>query len=127
VAVVVDTTDEWGRSIVRGIGNYSRACGSWRIWLWPWGRGAPMPLSATWDGHGIIAGLYNHGLARALTAIKKPMVNVSAVRIQNVSRPCLPCRIPGLVNSAELDTHLISLTAFLLGVLMALCFNLQST
>ncbi|OGV68314.1 MAG: hypothetical protein A2283_13455 [Lentisphaerae bacterium RIFOXYA12_FULL_48_11] len=87
VAVVVDTTDEWGRSIVRGIGNYSRACGSWRVWLWSWGRNAPMPLPAKWDGHGIIAGVYNHDLARALSAIRKPIVNISASRIQDVNLP----------------------------------------
>lgn len=87
MAVVVDTTDEWGRSIVRGIGKYARTCGSWRIWLWSWGRRAPMPLPVTWGGHGIIAGVYNHDLAKTLTAIKKPIVNISAARIQDMDLP----------------------------------------
>ncbi|MBI5820730.1 MAG: XylR family transcriptional regulator [Verrucomicrobia bacterium] len=89
VAVLVDTTDEWGRSVVRGIGKYAMVCGSWRVWLWSWGRNAPVPLAATWAGDGIIAGVYNEGIAHALKAIRKPIVNVSISRTPGLNLPRL--------------------------------------
>ncbi len=87
MAILVETSNTWGRAIIRGIGNYTRANEPWHLWVQAWGRGAPIPLPQTWRGQGIIADVWSPAHARFIDAIGVPVVNVSGVQLKGLSFP----------------------------------------
>ena len=87
VAVVVETSNGWGRAIVRGIGKYVRTHRPWHIWIDAWGLGAPIPLPGAWRGDGIIADVCSPAMARYLAGTRVPIVNVSVFGFQGVKFP----------------------------------------
>jgi LacI family transcriptional regulator len=57
VALLVETSREYGRNLLRGITRYHRECPRWSIFFQPNGLGEPPPAwLRTWRGDGIIPG-----------------------------------------------------------------------
>ena len=87
VAVIVETSNGWGRAIVKGIGKYIHKHQPWHTWIDAWGLGAPSPLPGKWRGDGIIADVCSSAMARHLEATGASVVNVSVFNFKNVKFP----------------------------------------
>ncbi len=87
VALLVDTATGWGRRVVRGIGRYVRKHGPWDIWIEERDQRAALRLPTAWQGEGIIARVPNYSTAGHVVAAGVPVVNVSAVELQEVELP----------------------------------------
>jgi LacI family transcriptional regulator len=82
VALLIETSNEYARDLLRGIITYIREHRPWSIYLSEQGRGgAPPAWLRHWDGHGIIARIENRHIARAVRATGLPAVDVSAARL----------------------------------------------
>jgi LacI family transcriptional regulator len=82
VALLIETSNEYARDLLRGIIAYIREHRPWSIYLSEQGRGgAPPAWLRHWDGHGIIARIENRHIARAVRATGLPAVDVSAARL----------------------------------------------
>lgn len=88
IALLVETSREAGRAMLRGIAEGARAVGNWRLFhhertlregLPPWMRG--------WKGHGVIARIENPCLAREIRRLGLPAVDLrGAFEIEGVAR-----------------------------------------
>jgi len=87
VAVIVETSNGWGRAIVRGISRYVRTHRPWFIWIDAWGLGAPIPLPKAWRGDGIIADVCSPAMASCLANVGAPVVNVSVFAFRGAEYP----------------------------------------
>ncbi len=77
VAVIVETSKEYGRGLLRGIGRFIRANGPWSIFLEERGVDEPVPeWLPRFKGHGIIARVSDARMARAVSAVSVPIVNL---------------------------------------------------
>jgi len=79
VAVLVDTSTEWGRGIHAGIHKYDIANGPWQLFVESRGLEQSMLVPHGWDGDGIIARIGNLDMAKDLRALGIPVVNVSGL------------------------------------------------
>lgn len=87
VALLIETSNHYGRELLRGIRAWEQAHGPWALRLVEQSRGATVPRwLRTWHGDGVIARVEDAGIARALRATKLPVVDVSAA----VARPVFP-------------------------------------
>lgn len=87
VALLIETSNHYGRELLRGIRAWEQAHGPWALRLVEQGRGANVPRwLRTWQGDGVIARVENPAIARALQASELPVVDVSAA----VARPLFP-------------------------------------
>jgi LacI family transcriptional regulator len=82
VALLIETSNEYARGLLRGIVAYIREHQAWSLYLSEHNRGdrAPAWLS-TWNGSGIIARIENNEIAEGLRKLAIPMVDVSAARL----------------------------------------------
>lgn len=79
VALLIETSNRYGRQLLRGIRQWEHEYGPWALRLVEQGRGATVPgWLKTWDGDGIIARAEHRGIAQALKATGIPVVDVSA-------------------------------------------------
>jgi LacI family transcriptional regulator len=79
VALLIETSNSYGRDLLYGIRAWIREHEPWAIRLWEQGRGAEVPAWLNrWPGHGIIARVENETIATALKATGLPVVDVSA-------------------------------------------------
>ncbi len=93
VALLVETSREYGRGLLRGIIRYQRKHGPWSITFQPHGLGEPPPAwLRTWKGDGIIARINDTATARALLRLKIPLIDLRA------SLPGLNLPIVGIDN-----------------------------
>lgn len=77
VAVIVETSKEYGRGVLRGIARFLRGNGPWSIFIQDRGVEDPAPgWLARFEGHGIIACVSDARMARAVRAISIPIVNL---------------------------------------------------
>lgn len=77
VALLIESSRTYGRSILRGIAGYTRIQGGWSV-FWQERElhsGIPGWLK-TWQGDGIIARIENPRMARELLRLKIPVVDV---------------------------------------------------
>jgi len=82
VALLIETSNEYARGLLRGIMAYIREHDPWSIHLPEQGRGdAPPRWLAGWHGDGIIARIENERIARAVVRVGVPTVDVSAARL----------------------------------------------
>ena len=87
VALLIETSNHYGRELLRGIRQWEREHGPWALRFVEQGRGATVPRwLKDWQGHGVIARVENAGIARSLKATGLPVVDVSAA----VGRPVFP-------------------------------------
>lgn len=87
VALLVETSNAYGRSLIKGVIHYMRKHGPWSVQLFEqdWG-GQPENFIRTWKGDGVIARIETPTMADALRQLKVPMVDVSSARLV----PALP-------------------------------------
>jgi len=87
VAVLVDTSTGWGRRMIRGVTGYANKQGPWHLWAEARGRSEHLRLPPDWAGDGIIARISTQRMAEALNALNVPVVNVSAIPLQDCNYP----------------------------------------
>jgi LacI family transcriptional regulator len=76
VALIVETSLEPGRGMLRGIGEYLRAHGPWSVYYEPRGLDdRPPAWLRTWRGHGIIARLSSPSITHAVLETGVPVVD----------------------------------------------------
>jgi LacI family transcriptional regulator len=88
VALLVDTSTDFGRRLIRGIASYSQQRGRWDLWIEPRGQQAPGRLPRGWSGDGVIARVASREIARHLPA---KIVNISAARVPGTRFPTVKC------------------------------------
>ena len=82
VALLIETSNAYGRGLLRGVVAYAREHRPWSFYFVEQGRGdAPPPWLAKWDGDGIIARIENPRIARAVAESGLPAVDISAARL----------------------------------------------
>ena len=82
VALLVETSNAYGRGLVHGVVNYVREHRPWSFQMMEQGRGDDPPAwLAGWDGDGIIARIETPRIARAVVKSGLPVVDLSAARL----------------------------------------------
>ncbi|MCA9235098.1 MAG: substrate-binding domain-containing protein [Planctomycetales bacterium] len=79
VAVLVETDDSWGCSVIRGIYDYSRRQGPWNLLIDPSDRGQRPLLPDRWNGDGVIARLSSRLQVDQILSRGLPIVNVDTL------------------------------------------------
>lgn len=77
VALLVQTTSEWHRQLLRGVAEYAREHGPWDLHIEPRGLLETMHLPRGWRGDGVIMRLVDRDQERAIRRRGLPAVNVS--------------------------------------------------
>lgn len=81
VALLIETSNGYARSILHGVEDYIRSHHPWHIFLAERRRGdAPPQWLNDWDGDGIIARIENKAIAQVLQRAKQPVVDLSSYR-----------------------------------------------
>ena len=79
VALLIESSNVYGRELLRGIRSWSRENDSWSFRLVEQGRGAMKPgWLSSWEGDGVIARVENEAIQAFLKSMKLPVVDVSA-------------------------------------------------
>ena len=81
VAVLVETDDSWGRSVIQGIADYAQQHGSWTLVIDPRDREARPALPEEWAGDGTIVRLGNGRQANQIRRAAAPAVNVDTLML----------------------------------------------
>lgn len=82
VALLIETSNAYGRGLLRGVVAYVREHRPWSFYFAEQGRGERPPAWLDgWDGDGIIARIENPSIARAVERAKLPAVDISAARL----------------------------------------------
>ncbi|MEI6235314.1 MAG: DNA-binding transcriptional regulator [Planctomycetota bacterium] len=82
VALLIETSNAYGRGLLRGVVAYAREHRPWSFYFVEQGRGDPPPQwLSSWDGDGIIARIENERIARAVAESGLPAVDISAARL----------------------------------------------
>jgi LacI family transcriptional regulator len=77
VALLVETSREYGRGLIRGITRYHREHGPWSIYFKPHGLGEPPPRwLKTWRGDGILARINDRRMAEVVLDTGLPAVDL---------------------------------------------------
>ncbi|HEY0966977.1 MAG TPA: DNA-binding transcriptional regulator [Opitutaceae bacterium] len=77
IALLVETSREYGRGILRGVIRYQHEHEPWSIYFKPQGLGArPPPWLNAWRGDGILARINDRPMARALSSTSVPVVDL---------------------------------------------------
>jgi LacI family transcriptional regulator len=74
VALLLETSTEYGRGLLRGIVRYSRLHGPWSLYLAPGHVEQVLPRAKSWDGDGIIGRIRTPEMARAVLSAGLPFV-----------------------------------------------------
>jgi LacI family transcriptional regulator len=78
---VIETSNAYARGLLAGIKEFIRSHGPWNVHITEYGRGAHVPKWMTdWAGDGILARVETKQIAKALSAIPVPVVDVSSHR-----------------------------------------------
>lgn len=81
VALLIETSNRYGRDLLRGVHEWNQANGRWSIRLVEQARLAKLPSWLdTWSGDGIIARVDSWRASKVLARLGKPVVDVSAER-----------------------------------------------
>ena len=82
VVLLIETSNAYARGLLGGIQAYVRENKPWSIYLAEHGRGdMPPAWLSRWKGDGVIARIENAAIARAIAALKIPVVDMSAGRL----------------------------------------------
>ncbi len=82
VALLIETSNAYGRGLLRGVVAYVREHRPWSFYFVEQGRGdLPPEWLAGWDGDGIIARIENPRIAKAVADSRLPAVDISAARL----------------------------------------------
>ena len=79
VALLIETSREYGRGLLRGIIRYHQEHGPWSIYFKPHGLGDPPPSwLKSWHGDGILARVEGRDMADAILRAKVPAIDLRA-------------------------------------------------
>jgi LacI family transcriptional regulator len=80
VALLIETSNSYGRGLLRGVHAYLREHDTWSTYLSEQARGDAPPfwLNRSWQGDGIIARIENKRIARTVRQTGLPVINVSS-------------------------------------------------
>lgn len=90
VAVLVDTSNEWGRRLVKGVSSYAIKHGPWKLWVNPTGQ---VSLPSNWNGAGVIAPLESAADVQRLSRPNRAIVNVSAESFADFKIPTVTSNV----------------------------------
>ena len=79
IAVLVETDDTWGRSVVRGIANWARTEANWTLLIDPRDAHGRLRIPRGWSGDGIIARLSGKVQAEHVRRAAVPTVDVETL------------------------------------------------
>lgn len=79
VAVLVETEDSWGCSVIRGIHDYSQDHGHWNLLIDPRDHESRTALPDLWEGDGIIARIGSRVQLEQIHDRPEPKINVDTV------------------------------------------------
>jgi len=74
VALLLETSTEYGRGLLRGIVRYSRLHGPWSLYVAPGHLEQALPKAKSWSGTGIIARIRSAEMAKLIRATGLPFV-----------------------------------------------------
>jgi len=74
VALLLETSTEYGRGLLLGIVRYSRLHGPWSLYVAPGHLEQPLPKAKSWSGTGIIARIRSPRMAELIQATGLPFV-----------------------------------------------------
>ena len=74
VALLLETSTEFGRGLLRGIVRYSRLQGPWSLYIAPGHLEQALPKPNSWNGTGIIARMRSPEMAKQIRATGLPFV-----------------------------------------------------
>ena len=104
MTVLVPAHSGWGRGVIKGIAAFANRHGPWQLHVEAEGERRVLPRG--WQGDGIIARVSTPAVARDLAALKVPLVNVSAIRLdaasQAIPRVCNDLRACGTMAARHL-------------------------
>lgn len=81
VALLIETSNAYARALLDGILSYTRGSLPWSLFVPEQERGAlPPNWIAQWNGDGIIARIESEAIAKILSGLTIPIVDVSAAR-----------------------------------------------
>ncbi len=81
VALLIETSNAYARALLDGILRYTRSSLPWSLYVPEQERGAlPPNWIAQWNGDGIIARIESEAIAKILSGLSIPIVDVSAAR-----------------------------------------------
>lgn len=87
IALLVETSREYARGLLRGIARYHQLEGPWSIFFEPHGLNAPPPAwLSSWKGDGILARIDDQRMADAILKTGIPAVDVRGA-LQNLPLP----------------------------------------
>jgi LacI family transcriptional regulator len=82
VAVIVETSNDYARGILRGIHDFQREHPEWSVYLTEHGRHEPDgSFAGNWDGDGVIARIETTVMANIIRSMDVPTIDVSAARL----------------------------------------------
>ncbi|MEX0643231.1 MAG: DNA-binding transcriptional regulator [Pirellulales bacterium] len=77
VALLIETSREYGRGLLRGISRYCSERGTWSVYLQPRGLDSPPPAwLRRWQGDGILARIDNRQMADAVVESGMPAIDL---------------------------------------------------
>ncbi len=77
IALLVETSREFGRGVLRGVTRFNREHGPWSIYFRPQGLDDPPPQwLASWQGDGILARINNRQMAQTVLATGLPAIDL---------------------------------------------------
>ena len=74
VALLIETSREYGRGVLRGIVRYARLHGPWAFYVTPGDFQQALPQMEQWGGMGIIARIETPQVAKSILATGLPVV-----------------------------------------------------
>ncbi|MBK1878599.1 AraC family transcriptional regulator [Pelagicoccus mobilis] len=89
VAILVSTTNEWGRRLIKGILAYVKEVGPWHLYISESTPREPKELPKGWSGDGIIARVTTPELAQNIRDAGLPIVNVADTPLEGFSAPVI--------------------------------------
>jgi LacI family transcriptional regulator len=99
VALLVETSNQYSRSLLQGVRQYLWEHGPWALHLTEHGRGDVVPpWLADWSGDGIIARIETRAIEQAVRAAAVPAINVSAAG--------LAPEVPAVISDSAAVTRL---------------------
>ncbi len=82
VALIIETSNDYARGILRGIHDYTRIHPEWTVYLTEHGRHEPdESFVGGWEGDGVIARIETDRTAEMVQKLRVPTVDVSAARL----------------------------------------------
>ena len=89
VALLIETSREYGRGLLRGISNFQREHLPWSIYFQPRGTSDPVPTwLSSWRGDGILARVEDRKMAKAIEKTGIPAVDLRFA-VPNLKMPAV--------------------------------------